>query len=127
MGSNRLFSIAELNYCEQNANTCQNGGKCKSLIKEDGYYRCECPTGFKGRNCEIMPMSMTTTTSTTSSTVQPTTEAIEAASMDTSSEQATFSTVGSESLETYRNSTLPAVASDDFSAEYSSEDLDNEA
>lgn len=43
----------ELNYCEENPNTCQNGGKCTSLIKDDGSYRCECPSGYRGRMCQI--------------------------------------------------------------------------
>lgn len=52
----------ELNYCEKNQNTCQNGGKCISLTREDGDFICECPSGFKGRNCEVIPMYMQTST-----------------------------------------------------------------
>jgi len=51
----------ELNYCEKNAQTCLNGGRCTSLTREDGYFMCECPSGFRGRQCEIVPPSMMTT------------------------------------------------------------------
>lgn len=53
----------ELNYCEKNHNTCQNGGKCISLTRDDGDFICECPSGFRGRNCEVIPMYLQTTTS----------------------------------------------------------------
>lgn len=33
-----------------------NGGKCTSLPEDDGSYKCECPTGFKGKRCEIVPI-----------------------------------------------------------------------
>lgn len=48
----------ELNFCEKNPGTCENDGKCRSLIAADGNFRCECPSGFKGKNCEILPPSM---------------------------------------------------------------------
>ncbi|XP_026752834.2 neurogenic locus protein delta-like [Galleria mellonella] len=50
----------ELNYCEKNPDVCKNGGKCQSLEEEDGNYRCHCPVGVSGRNCEHLPDSMTT-------------------------------------------------------------------
>lgn len=51
------FILLELNYCEKNPDTCQNGAKCVSLIKEDGNYRCLCREGTSGRNCEISEYS----------------------------------------------------------------------
>lgn len=47
-----------MNYCEDNPNTCLNDGKCTSLIKDDGYYKCECPSGYRGRTCQILPPQM---------------------------------------------------------------------
>lgn len=52
----------ELNYCELNKDTCQNGGKCQSMLEEDGSFKCECPSGYKGENCEIAPAVLITTT-----------------------------------------------------------------
>lgn len=49
----------ELNYCELNADTCQNGGKCTSLTKDDGYFSCECPSGYRGERCERSNMTAT--------------------------------------------------------------------
>lgn len=60
----------ELNYCEENPNTCENDGKCTSLIKDEGYFRCECQSGYRGKKCEILPPSMMTTTTTTTTTVE---------------------------------------------------------
>jgi len=54
-----------LNYCEENPNTCENGGKCTSLIKDDGHFKCECPSGYRGNKCEIIPPMMTSTSTTT--------------------------------------------------------------
>lgn len=39
-----------------------NGGKCTSIIKDEGSFKCECPTGFKGKSCEIVPVLNVTTT-----------------------------------------------------------------
>lgn len=52
-----------------NPKTCQNDGKCTSITNDEGSYKCECPSGFKGKSCEIVPMiaNMTTTTTTTTS------------------------------------------------------------
>ena len=50
----------ELNYCQMNPNTCENGGKCMSLTKDEGYYSCECPAGYRGERCD---RSNTTVTS----------------------------------------------------------------
>lgn len=54
----------ELNFCELNKETCQNGGKCQSQLIEDGNFKCECPSGYKGENCEISPAVLITTTTT---------------------------------------------------------------
>ena len=51
-----------MDYCERNPKTCLNGGKCTSITKDEGSFKCECPTGFKGKNCEIVPVLSTTTT-----------------------------------------------------------------
>lgn len=49
----------ELNYCELNPDTCQNGGKCTSLTKDDGYFSCECPAGYRGERCDRTNMTLT--------------------------------------------------------------------
>lgn len=54
------INFSELNYCEKNQDTCKNGGKCQSLESGDGFYRCQCPPGISGKNCENLPDSMTT-------------------------------------------------------------------
>lgn len=54
-----VLLLPELNYCEKNPDTCKNGGKCQSLEARDGNYRCSCPSGISGRNCENLPDSMT--------------------------------------------------------------------
>lgn len=46
--------ISALEHCEKNAGTCQNGGTCVSLAAEDGDFKCDCPPGFTGRNCETV-------------------------------------------------------------------------
>jgi len=43
----------ELTYCVEHPDTCENEGKCVSLSREDGSYRCQCRQGFLGKNCEI--------------------------------------------------------------------------
>lgn len=53
-----IFIRIELDYCENNPNTCLNDGKCTSLIKDDGFFKCECPSGFRGRTCQIVPPMM---------------------------------------------------------------------
>lgn len=62
------IDFSELNYCEQNARTCLNGGKCTSMTADDGSFKCECPTGFKGKQCDIIPMLPIATTATNSTT-----------------------------------------------------------
>lgn len=57
-----LKQFAELKYCEENPKACLNGGKCTSLTKDEGSFKCECPSGFKGKNCEIVPIIANTTT-----------------------------------------------------------------
>lgn len=49
----------ELNFCLKNPNTCQNGGKCTSLTKDDGYFSCECPAGYRGERCDRSNMTLT--------------------------------------------------------------------
>lgn len=56
------FNFPELNYCEKNQDTCKNGGKCQSLETNDGLYRCSCPPGISGKNCENLPEVAETTT-----------------------------------------------------------------
>lgn len=58
-----------MNYCEKNPRTCHNGGKCTSITEDEGSFKCECPSGFKGKSCEILPMiaNLTLTTTTTAS------------------------------------------------------------
>lgn len=58
-----------LNYCELNEDTCENDGKCTSISKDDGSFRCECPSGYRGSHCEIAPPQMFP--STTSGSVRP--------------------------------------------------------
>lgn len=66
--------FTELKYCDENPKTCLNGGKCTSITKDEGSFECECPTGFKGKRCEIVPyISTTTPKPTTTSTKLPTT------------------------------------------------------
>lgn len=48
-----------LNYCQLNPDTCKNGGKCSSLTQEDGFYKCECPAGYKGERCDRTNMTLT--------------------------------------------------------------------
>ncbi|XP_033172294.1 neurogenic locus notch homolog protein 4 [Drosophila mauritiana] len=43
----------KLTYCVEHPDTCENGGKCTSLSREDGSYQCQCRQGFLGKNCEI--------------------------------------------------------------------------
>lgn len=51
----------ELNYCEKNPGSCKNGGECKSLEAKQGHFKCSCPPGITGKNCEIVPEITTTT------------------------------------------------------------------
>ncbi|XP_033209805.1 delta-like protein C [Belonocnema kinseyi] len=43
----------KLTYCEEHSDLCKNNGTCISMTKEDGNYRCFCPLGFTGRQCQI--------------------------------------------------------------------------
>ncbi len=60
-GFGGMLCDEELNYCEKNPNTCENGGKCTSLTKDDGNYKCECPSGWFGDRCDRLTMIPTTT------------------------------------------------------------------
>lgn len=55
--------MEELTYCDEQPNTCENGGRCISFTKDDGSYRCECKQGYLGKNCEILDEFMLTSTS----------------------------------------------------------------
>lgn len=64
--------FSELNYCENNPDTCKNGAKCVSLTNEDGNYKCLCREGTMGKNCEkteytmsILPLNTTMAPSST--------------------------------------------------------------
>ncbi|CAG9836246.1 unnamed protein product [Diabrotica balteata] len=48
----------ELNYCEENPNTCHNNSKCISLPKDEGSYKCLCPERTFGRHCEHTEQSI---------------------------------------------------------------------
>ncbi|KAF5294553.1 hypothetical protein FQR65_LT10745 [Abscondita terminalis] len=50
----------ELNYCENNPKTCQNGAKCISLIKSEGHFKCLCREGTRGRFCEVSELYTST-------------------------------------------------------------------
>ncbi|KNC26803.1 hypothetical protein FF38_06381 [Lucilia cuprina] len=52
----------KLTYCKDHPNICENGGKCLSLTKEDGSYRCHCKQGYLGKNCEIIDEFLLTST-----------------------------------------------------------------
>ena len=41
--------FSDINECADNTALC-NSGKCVNLL---GTYKCNCPSGFKGKNCEI--------------------------------------------------------------------------
>lgn len=64
------YDFLALNYCEENPNTCENDGKCTSLIKDEGSFQCECPSGYRGKRCEILPPMMTTTSTTTTEPIE---------------------------------------------------------
>lgn len=66
--------FSELKFCEENPKTCLNDGKCTSITKDEGLFKCECPSGFKGKKCEMVPMianlSMTISTPKPSKTTK---------------------------------------------------------
>ena len=43
------FLLLDVNEC-LNLDACLNGGTCRNLI---GSYRCECPPGWFGDQCEL--------------------------------------------------------------------------
>lgn len=47
-----------------------NDGKCASLTEDEGSFKCECPSGFKGKRCEIVPVIANSTISA-GSTIRP--------------------------------------------------------
>lgn len=85
-----------MNHCEKNVGTCKNGGKCTSLPEDDGSFVCECPTGYKGRQCELAPMVLTTTTTTTTTTTE--------ANLDLSEEVTTIAEEESTTVESSSSS-----------------------
>lgn len=45
--------VQKTNFCEQVPDLCENGATC--LSDNIGGYRCNCPPGFLGRRCQIVP------------------------------------------------------------------------
>ncbi|XP_032667057.1 uncharacterized protein LOC116842247 [Odontomachus brunneus] len=43
----------KLTYCDEHPGVCQNNATCISMTHEDGNYRCICPLGYMGRQCQI--------------------------------------------------------------------------
>ncbi|XP_012536981.1 protein jagged-1 [Monomorium pharaonis] len=43
----------KLTYCDEHPNVCRNNATCISMTQEDGDYRCVCPLGYMGRQCQI--------------------------------------------------------------------------
>ncbi|XP_011310712.1 delta-like protein 1 [Fopius arisanus] len=50
----------KLTFCDEHHDICQNNGTCISMTKEDGDYRCICPLGYMGRQCQIQTMEPAT-------------------------------------------------------------------
>nr|NP_001229927.2 uncharacterized protein LOC411317 precursor [Apis mellifera] len=46
----------KLTYCDEHPGICRNNATCISMTKEDGNYRCICPLGYMGRQCQIKTM-----------------------------------------------------------------------
>lgn len=112
--------FSELKYCEENHKTCLNGGKCTSLTKDEGLFECECPTGFKGKRCEIVPIIAN---STISSTSKPLTTSTKLPNQDTSKpteEDADEQDAGEQTTEGSSHES-------DVVEEPSVEEIDNEA
>lgn len=113
--------IPELKYCEENLKACQNGGKCTSLTKDEGLFACECPTGFKGKRCEIVPVIANSTILTTS---RPLTTSTKLPSQEpTPSEEED----DNESEQDTEQTTAVSSAEGDVVEEPSVEEIDNEA
>lgn len=70
--ANHVDVLPELNYCETNEDTCQNDGKCTSMTEDDGSFKCECPSGYRGKNCEISPPQMYPSANATIGGTRPT-------------------------------------------------------
>lgn len=48
-----------------------NDGKCTSMTEDDGSFACECPSGFRGKQCEISPPQMYLMTSNITLNTRP--------------------------------------------------------
>lgn len=123
--------ILELKYCEENPKTCLNGGKCTSITKDEGSFECECPSAFKGKRCEIVPIianvTITSTTSkpqTTSTKLPTTTAAAAVAAVDDGGEDESSSGEQDAGQTTEKGS---AESSGGVVEEASVEEIDNEA
>ncbi|XP_072051982.1 LOW QUALITY PROTEIN: neural-cadherin-like [Amphiura filiformis] len=46
------ISCVDFNECEADPHPCQHGGKC---FNEVPGYRCDCPKGYKGEDCQVLP------------------------------------------------------------------------
>jgi EGF-like domain len=122
-GYGGMLCDEELNFCEKNPGTCQNGGECRSLTLDDGLFKCACSTGYRGRNCEIPPF---TTTNAPLITSPATTEKAEAAVTE-ATEDEEVTTLADGLLMTHLNETIGGhrdYLEEDFQG---ADDLDNEA
>lgn len=123
-----LLCDEKLDYCEKNPKTCLNDGKCTSLLKEDGDFKCECPSGYKGKNCEIAPvMRVPSTTSTASTTAKTTTTTTtEATAQDALEVGDEMAMQEPENAPKTRGDTIPEDEEDEEDS-FELEDIDNEA
>lgn len=64
--NNTIWWFSELKFCEENPKACLNDGKCTSVSIDEGSFKCECPSGFKGKKCEIVPVIANSTISSSS-------------------------------------------------------------
>lgn len=112
-----VYLRSELKYCEENPKACLNGGKCTSLTEDEGSFKCECPSGFKGKNCEIIPMIASTTTPRP----KPSTTTTKLPS------QVTVNSEEDDGSDTDTEHTTVAKTSERDVAEATVEEIDNEA
>ncbi|XP_037918236.1 delta-like protein 4 [Hermetia illucens] len=93
----------ELKYCEENPDTCLNGGRCISLLKEDGNFRCLCPNEFWGRRCET---ALFTTISPPTIMASPSGELLSSSSTSSSTLAPFTNTSGNNTLSSLPSSSL---------------------